>query len=421
MPAGVFSLTNSSGTVIDAVTQEIGAIPPGNENADIKYGIKNNGSSAVVPIVSFYPGLVDGQHSNTSGNAISSVRVVRASLAGILKTVSIVKEDSGNELVEFTDRGKVFLKSAGGSFTDYSTGDVSFMADPGDYLYIGFNEILRNYNFEFSTPGSYSDFAWKYSDAEDEDSFTAMPGDYSDGTTGTTINGILALGTLTPALWKKTTINGYRMYWLRAECSAVTTQSIADLLTPKYVYSLPHQFIEGLTSVYEKDDGVTPGYSDLTSNITYDLANLGMVIFNSDPLSDPAHTLVGEYSYKIPQEGTYNLTFPSTITCSVNGGSAVGITADGSYKNINVIPGLEIVFNSGIAISNTATIEIADGLKYSWYAEDSGGSPGTYQNKDLTLASTGAGETTYFHYKQEPWVDVETTDIRGVEAFAYND
>jgi hypothetical protein len=348
--------------------------------------------------------------------------MVRITNGGTVKKTDVEKETS-DPLVLRTERGKCFLwDNSESTYVDYSSGNVIFMDGSSDYIYIGTDEIIRNINFEFSTPGSYTGVNFKYSSEEDENTFTVLPGDSSDGTSALTANGVLFLGTITPALWKKTTINGYRMYWIRIGCTAKTTQAEADVLHWTWAYDYPHHFLLGEATVHTKSDGATPVYNDITSNIVYDYPNMGMVVFDENPIeANPTYSIVAEYSYKLPQmpeDGIYTLSFPSESTCEVNGGAAKGITPNDVYIHRDLVDGLEIVLRSGLEAGNEAEITISDALKWSWYADDD--TPTEWQNKDLELPATGSGLVSYFYYKQCPPVSVVTADnTRGVEAFFY--
>ncbi|OQA16919.1 MAG: hypothetical protein BWY64_02378 [bacterium ADurb.Bin363] len=211
------------------------------------------------------------------------------------------------------------------------------------------------------------------------------------------------------------------MFWIRVECSTRTTRAESDVLHWTWVYNYPHHFLLGSADIYTKSDDTTPVYTDIRGEIVYDYPNLGWVVFDNNPIAaNPTYSIVGEYSYKLPQSGEYTLDFPTDSTCQVNGGVVKGIIADGKYIHTNIIDGLELVFTDNVQELNQAFIEISDALKYTWYAPDLDDSPGTYQNSDLTLASIASGEVGYFWLKQAPHVSVDTDDnTREVEAFAY--
>lgn len=182
-----------------------------------------------------------------------------------------------------------------------------------------------------------------------------------------------------------------------------------------YIYYTRPYFILGTGSYFMKDDSVTPVYTPLSPSVVE--ANYGKITFASDPTGgDPAHTVVGDFSIKLPQPDTYLLTFPSVNTCSINGGSAVGILANDVYKNTNVISGMEIVFSSSLAITDTATIQISFALDSCYLKLPAG----AYANKDLSLGNIAAGAVASFYFKQAPDVTETSTDnSRCIEIFAY--
>ncbi len=52
----------------------------------------------------------------------------------------------------------------------------------------------------------------------------------------------------------------------------------------------------------------------------------------------------------------YQLTFPTVATCSVDAGTPVAITADGTTKNTNVITGLSIIFRATLTVNDKTDI-----------------------------------------------------------------
>lgn len=383
----------------------LGTVTPGKTTEKL-IGVKNNTASTLENITSrFFPGLKNNFTLNTSGTPVVSTSVIKRTEAGTDQIVQVAKEDIDAELTARTARDYCFLYN-GSTYTDYSTGNVSFMNGSTHKVYIGADELFRAIKFEFSTPGSYTGLAFKYWNGT---AWTALPGDKTDGTSSLTSDGVLFLGTLTPSLWVKKTVYGVSAYWIEVSCTAVTTQAVADVLYWTYVYSLPYNCLWGTGTYYEKSDDATPTYTERTP--IYEYASNGLVVYNSEPNTDTAnHSMVGAFYYKTPQPGTYLLTFPTTSTCSVNGGSAVSITADGSTSNTNVIPGLSIVFSASLADTDTATVTVSNTAKYVWYATNSSGTPGTYQNSDLNIGSIAADAVTGIWIKLQPPAEEAVAD-----------
>ncbi len=362
----------------------------------------NNAAYDLVGVsAEFWPGMRLNSHQNTNNQPVVTSQVIRSDYTGTKQVSHIDETEADGELTLRTDRDKVFLyNSGGGTYTDYSSGDVSCMNATGDYLYIGFEVICRNFWAEVSTPGNYGTLTFSYSDDEDDPtSFTSCTG-VVDGTSKFTVDGNIYFGALTQATWKRTTINGYCLYWIRVKAASVTTQAVLDVLYPNFIYTATKSCIYGRFTCYSKSADPTPVYSAATPTFSYE--NRGWVAYDADPTSGATETMWADFYYKNPQPGEYLLTFPTITTCSVNGGGAVDIVADGSTYNTNIIAGMRIVLSASLTDADTATIRISDFLNYLWYAEDSGGSPGTWQAYDLTLGDIVEDSYTTFHIKFEP-------------------
>jgi hypothetical protein len=361
----------------------------------------NNAEYDLVSVsAEFWPGMRLNSHQNTNNQPVVTSKVIRSDYTGTKKILHVDETEADGELTLRTNRDKVFLYNSGSAtFSDYSSGNISCMALANDYLYIGFEVIARNFWAEVDTAGNYGTLTFQYSDDEnDPTSFTACSG-VVDGTSKFTVDGNIYFGALTQATWKRTTINGYCLYWIRIKAASVTTQAVLDVGYPNFIYTATKSCIYGRFTCYSKSADPTPVYSAATPTFSYE--NMGMVAYSSDPTSGGTETMWADFYYKIPQPGEYLLTFPTTATCSVNGGGAVSIVADGSTINTNVIAGIELVFSASLTDADTATIRISDLLNYLWYAEDSGGSPGTWQNYDFTIGDIDEEDYTAFHIKAE--------------------
>jgi len=135
---------------------------------------------------------------------------------------------------------------------------------------------------------------------------------------------------------------------------ALQTEGIVDetlsKVSPYTTYTAAYSaWYSGGTVVVKKNSSV------ITSGFSINYAK-GQIIFTSPNLS--SDVIQASYTRKLPTVGVYNLTFPTTSSCKVNGGSSITIVADGITANTNVISGVSIVFSSGLTTGDTATITI---------------------------------------------------------------
>ncbi len=234
----------------------------------------------------------------------------------------------------------------------------------------------------------------------------------TDGTLGSTQDGDINLGSITPANHPKVQVNGKYGHAFRIGCSSVTTQAILDVAYWQWNYELEKCALLGNALFYDKTVG--GDYTAVTPYAQY--PNRGRVVFDADPLF-AGSSLKAAYSYKNPQPGDYDLTFSDinttakTAKCQVNGGSDIGITCDNKTPNYQVIPGMYLIFNNASVLSDTdtTTIPISESIKYLNYAKDTGAGPDTYYNGDLTLNSTPVNGNRTFYHGYFPDIDVDCT------------
>lgn len=399
----------------ELLTLTLSKIPPG-KSIEKMLGIKNNTSYDLTSIIaSFWPGMRNNQVVNTIGSPVSAASVIVNDYTGNMQVVSVAETDSEGELTEYSTRGPCYLFDGSSTYTNYTSGSVSCMADTDDVLLIGFQFPHRNIRMEFSAFGSYGALTFEKTIST---GWGALPGSAVDGTNGFSQDGNIYLGDSVETTWVRTTINGVGAYWIRVSAASVTTQAVADVLHDLYVYQHDYPCLFG-QGVYYSFDGAT-SWVQIYPNFEY--SNMGIVAFNTDPTASGTLAVHSNYSYKVPSPGTYNLTFSysSGWLVSVNGGANISVTADGSYVNRNIISGLGIVLSSGITASDTATFYISDFVEYLWYADDSGGSPGTWQNYDYTIGDIDSEETIPFWIKIEPFSTVDIAlNLRYLIQYAY--
>lgn len=396
---------------------DTGRIMPGKSYTK-KLGLENNISDTIADIVaSFFPGIKNDTIENTSGYPVVSAKIQKSDYTGEKKVTQVLETSGDGACTAVTVRPKGFLYN-GSTYTEYASGDISCMADTSSYLYFGFDYVVRNFRLEFSTAGSYGVLVFEYYNGSSW--VSTMPTGFTDGTSGFSADGTVYLGAITDVLWNKVKVNGYSMYWIRVSASSVTTQAIADVCKPMYVYALSKTCLFGRGSYYTKNSDATPVYASVTP--TFEYANMGIIVFSSDPTAAETLSIVAGFYYKNPQPGVYNLTFPTVSTCSVNGGAAVNIIADNSSKNSNVIAGVELIFSSTLTTADTATLTVTDYLQYLWYAPDSSGVAGTWQNYDYIVGDIATSAISAFWIKIEPPISAATTtNRRYMEMFFYGE
>ena len=347
-----------------------------------------------------------------SGSNILYAHVLRADTENNLQKTQIYKE-SAEALTEKQSRGKCFLWN-GISFTDYSSGNVYFPADSSSKLYIGFDEKVPNLLAEFDTNGSYTGFQVGYSngnyDWDDPSGWTAITG--TEGTSGTTLNGEVALASADISSWEKITVNNQKMYFLEVSCTGVSAQAIADVLYWAYVYDLPHSCLVDTGSYYLRSDAATPVCSLISSGYL-EYPGIGMIAFYSDPLAlYPTYDIVGQYAHKNPQPGLWEIDYPSETSCRwrKDGGAwsdEIGITADGETEHLDVILGFNFIFRSTIDTDEETQIQISEAAKYFWIEGE---------NKDYNCGTIDSGDSETITLEYLPPIDVSaSTNTNGAQ------
>ena len=378
---------------------------------DTLFGIKDKTGEGVNNVYGrIFPNLKNRVVTNNVEYPIYAAFVLRKDNNGVLQLTTVAREDANAVLTKRTEREGCYLYNGTSYIDKTATATIPFPTSASEKVYFGCDFPYRSLHLEFSTFGSYTGLAFKYWDATDL-AWKELPIDYSDGTSGTTQDGNLNLGTLTwDDLWIKKKISAKRMLWIEVSCTAVATPAVADVAYWDYTYDFPKHFIYGQPLYYEKDDEVSPGYTDPLATQVYDYCNMGRVVFDAEPLSDPTnHSLVSAYQYKNPQAGTYNFTFASATSCQVNGGTAFTFIANPAVSNYVAIPGMDIRFNTGITASSTATAEVSEALKYLFYALPNGSVAGTYQNKDISIGNILADAVNGLYIRFAPPVTVNLT------------
>ena len=408
------TLVNESGLELESLN--LGYIPHG-KYYEKKIGIKNNSANTVDYILFCpWPGIKNnGVGINKVGNPVHSASIIRRNSIGENQVTVIAKEDEGAACPQNTSRGKIFLWT-GTQFEDYSSSNsIPLPANSSQILYIGYDWYNKNTLFNFDTSGEYTGLTFKYSSSTS--AFTDLPVDFTDGTAGTTQNGVLNYGTLTEAMWKKQVVNSYSMLWLKVTVDTVTTPAVASEIRHEYVYDLPASGFLGDVSLYKKAGEF---YTLIEEGITKKFLNLGRVMFDASPLGE-GESLAVEGSYKNPPTNVYSLTFPSETSVSVNSGTPVTIVPDGEAECLDAILGMVLIFNT-VTVSDEAEIVISPSVKYLNYALVVDGVPGDYQNQDIDLGSIAPSAITYFYIKATPPSDEsQTNNLFYFENFAYGD
>lgn len=368
-------------------------------------GVQNKFSSELVDLrLAWWPDIETGQFENTTGSPIVSAAVL-VEENQTKKTTEVAREDSDGLLTQRTTRDPVIRYDSGADdyYKYYPSGDILMMAAAGDYVYFLFEFPVRNMWCEVKTAGSYGSRTWEKGIASGWSSFTP-----TDNTSGFTVDGNIDFGAGIATNWVRKTIFGVTGYPIRVKAASVTTQAELDVCYANYVYNLPKCCLFGQGDYYSYNGVDT--YTAAPPDFEY--AGHGIIAYNSDPLTADV-SLHANYIYKDPQPGVYELTFSESggqWKCSVNGGADINITANGSYINKNVIPGMGIVFSSGITTSDEGKITISPALCSLWFAQDSGGSPDTFENNDIVLVASLASEATHsFWIKREHFSTADVT------------
>ncbi len=370
-----------------------GVVIPGMSSEE-KLVLTNQDADA---ILSFFPSMQNNAYQNTSGNAVTFADVICIDDNDNIQKTDVARSDADADCTQLAERGKIYRYTGSGfDATDYSTGDVPLMNGATHYVYFLSDYLIPVFHCEFKTFGVYADWVIERWNGT---AWTATG--ITDGTLGSTQDGDVNLGSITPANHPKVRVNGKYGHAFRIGCSGVTTQAILDVAYWQWNYELKKCALLGEAIFYDKTAGGV--YSEVTPWAQY--SNWGRVVFNADPLA-AGSSLKAAYSYKNPQPGDYNLTFSDinttakTAKCQVNGGSDIGITCDNKTPNYQVIPGMYLIFNNAsvLAVTDTTTISISESIKYLYYAKDTGAGPDTYYNGDLTLDDTPVnGNRTFYH------------------------
>lgn len=404
-----FSFLDSSGNPVSYLNE--GSIRPGKT---LELMLKLYSTLAVNSVfLSFFPGLMNRTIQTVSGNPVLSAKVIRSDTVGDIKKTAVAKNTTDGILTQTTNKGKIIFYDGVNYVDQTDLASITLPTTASQKLYLGMDEIYRNYYFHHSALGFYTGLYRKYSSASTDFATpgvggTTLPGDASDGTSGHSANGTLFLGTLTPALAVKCPVNGVWMYWIEVGCTGVTTPAVVDNIYFNYVYEFVYSCLYKTPLIYIKSAAATPIYTADT-NYIYLYANRGEIVYNTNPLA-AGESLTSDYSYKIPQLATtYTVLFVTPTTVTVNGGAPITVVCDDVTENSNVIDGVSFVFSSSADTDNSFSVQVEPLLKYLWYAPDSTGSPGTYQNMDLSLGNLGSASTTPFWIKFAPSIDTPTT------------
>ena len=404
----------------DGVTElnyiDSGTTPPG-EDFLLKVGYKNVTADKRISIENVWcPDMVGHTFNNTGGKfPLLFASIIKQDENDNWQVNSVDETDPVlGKLTAIQERNKCFrFNGATGNFTDFSTGNITFMQAVTDYVIFGVNEWTKNLYIEIDTAGNWVGFVWEYWNGI---AWTSLPGDAVDGTSGLTVSGNLFLGTITQTLWQKYYQNAYRMLWVRCKApGGIVTPAVATDAYWNYVYDTPLPFIKGVGAYSDCDEAGTAIYTPVTPAFEYPA--MGRVVFDTDPLLGVGHTLRATYQAKNPPAGLYEFTFQSCSSTTqtgqvmVNAGDPIGISfTPGQYMR-SVIAGMIMAFAYDLADDNLANLTISQALKYLWFAEDAGVTPTEFTNGDFTFASTiDPDEVNYFWVKYSPPVDYPTNE-----------
>lgn len=403
--ATIFTFRDSDGLTA-LTTLNLSTLRPGLTLEKLLYLHTTNAVNSVY--ISMFPGLKNKTVTSIVGSPVSYVRVMKQDTAANVMKEDVLHTDILGELTKKTDRIRAWFYN-GSTYTDVSTGNVTFPANTTARLYIGSDYIYRNIHFKQTTPdGGGANLVYKYSGTS---GFTALPGDASDGTSAQTTEGTYFLGTLTPALCEKSLINGEYKYWI--EISRSTTEAtpcICDVVYWDNVFQFAKSLLYGAPTMYIKSADTTPIYTADTSQV-YEYNNNGEIMYDTSPLG-AGEALTADYSYKLPEIPVTDpvVLFSDSTTCTVDGGSSITVVSDGATDNTNVIDGINFRFNSTTANLDSFSVNISEILKHLWLALDNSGSPGTYGNTDLYLGNLTADSVTPFWIEFRPPSDMDTTN-----------
>ncbi len=401
----------------DGVTEKTyidsGVNVPGTDYT-VQLGLKGNGQ---IPTLCWWQDMVNHRAVNKTNSVsgqncfpVNFARIIKRNENDVFQKSQVAKEDPVlGKLTKVESRGKCFrYNSSTGQYTDFSTGNITFMQTATDYVIFGIDEWVKNLYINITTPGVYAgSVEWEISDGEGD--WSSLPSGSADGTAGLTAPGNVYLGDVTQLLWKKQEENAYKMLYLKAKFSVgtvITTPPEADEVYWNYVYDTPYPCLFGNGTYYNCDNALTSIYAEVTPAFEY--CNMGRVVFDTDPLGgDVSHDLRADYYYKNPPPGLYSLVVQNVNSTSgqaqivVNEGSPIGIAFVGNPM-YNVLTGMELFFNLALTDGDQADIDISEAMKHIWYSFDGE----TFVNADLPFAEAiASGSVGYFWVKFAPPVD----------------
>ncbi|HOT31234.1 MAG TPA: hypothetical protein PLQ61_06840 [Bacteroidales bacterium] len=360
-----------------------------------------------------FPDAINSAYENNVNTPIAGYEIIKQTERGVKQVTHLAKEDVGAGLTAVTDRVKC-LEYIGGVWTVRDTGAVNFPAAPGDKTYLLFDEKVLNIYFNPGTAGNYSTLNIKTYNGTS----WGIPAGLTDGTSKLSAEGYISITPTDASTWEKVQIQdttnnmtywGYAYEISSPDASPTQAVSTSDGFHGAYVYDLPKCFIKGTGEYWLKSDGESPAYTEITETVAFEYANMGRVIFPSDPLSvHPTYTIVCDIYYKNPQPGSYviDVIDANTVTVTKDGGTPsanitvlTGINPSTGlyYKNSNIVNGVYISLNA-LTAGDQGTIPISDFLKYLWISSDNS----TFYNSDLEIGSIDNNVSTTVYLKAIP-------------------
>lgn len=383
---------------------DLGYVDPGAEKS-FEFQYQNTSGKSLTGITHFpFPGIQNDTHENTVNNPILAVEIIRQSAQGVNQTATLAKESADSACTAFEQRVKCY-EYIGGTFTERTTGAVSFPASASDKVYLMSDRKILNFRIIPDTAGNYTGFTAKiWTGAAYEE-----PAGLVDGSSGASVEGVVQIDAASAANWVKKKLTGTGItspvtgYIVEISVTAVTTQAIttAGGLYWEYAYELPKHFLKGVGAYWK----YTSPSSYVQIYPTYEYANLGLIVFQDNPISG-ATGIRCDIEYKLPQDGLYEIvaTGANTVTVEKDGGGAsagIGVQAGlnpisgAYYLNKNVVFGMNIVLDTLVAL-DAGNFTVSDKLRYvDWSLDDV-----TYVNNDLALSdmANAAKQTVYGIY-----------------------
>jgi hypothetical protein len=403
--ATIFTFRDSDG-VTPLTTLNLSTLRPGLSLEKLLYLHTTAAVNAVY--ISIFPGLKNKTITNIVGSPVSYVRVMKQDTAANVMKEDVLHTDVLGELTKKTDRISAWFYN-GSTYTDVSSGNITFPKNTTEKLYIGCDYVYRNLYFNQTTPaGGSAGIVFKYNASG---GFSALPGDASDGTITQTTAGTYFLGTLTPDLWVKVKINNEYKYWIEITCTTTeATPCVCDVVYWDNVFQFAKSLLYGAPTMYVKSTDATPVYTADTSQV-YEYNNNGEIMYDTSPLG-AGEELTADYSYKLPEIPVADpvVLFSSSTACTVDGGPEITVVSDSATDNTNVIDGINFRFNSTADASDSFSVNISEMLKHLWLATDNSGEPNAYQNSDLLLGNLTADSATPFWVEFRPPSDMVTTN-----------